>query len=161
MKLAMKIAGAALAMLVSAEALAAQDLFALWDGGGTYKGTGKFREQTGRSGKYEITSEFSEKDAGGKRVVALKTTSKLDGRTQTWTVYFADEKNGFFNVLDSSNMKVIGEGFCFESQCQISVSSVTTKLLETFTFHGPTLTVLGIRNIGGQRSVWHEIMLKQ
>lgn len=161
MKLAFRIGAAALAFFVSTTGVASDNLIALWNSGGSYKGTGKFREQSGRSGKYDITSEFTEKDVNGRRFLALKTTSKLDGHTQTWTVYFADERNGFFNVLDSANMRIIGEGFCFESQCQISVSSLTTKLLETFTFHGPTLTVLGVRNIAGQRSVWHEIMLKQ
>jgi hypothetical protein len=121
---------------------------------GLYEGSGNYRGDEGETGSYRIASQFTDKTVGGRSVISMVTKSNIGGG---WEIYFADQRNGFFKILDSY-MKQIGEGYCFDFQCHISTVSLLTRTEETYTFQGPALYVLGIRTQNGKKSMWQEVL---
>ena len=127
---------------------------------GAYEGTGKYRTEDGDTGNYGITVQFAKKRVGQKDVLAMTSKSNDRGRSTGWEIYFADDRNGFFKVLDT-NLKQIGEGYCLDYQCNFNVSSLFTYTQETFSFMGPHMYVLGMRSQAGKKSMWQEVLQRK
>ncbi|MEQ1876436.1 MAG: hypothetical protein ABL958_07305 [Bdellovibrionia bacterium] len=127
---------------------------------GSYEGRGKFRTEDGESGTYSISVQFAERMIRGQKFLAMSSKSNGGGRTASWEIFFSEDRNGFFKVVDA-DLKQIGDGFCLEFQCHFSVSGFLTHTQETLSFQGPVMYVLGMRSQAGKKSSWQEILQKQ
>ncbi len=118
---------------------------------GVYQGQGRWRDNQGQSGDYDITSSVK---AG-----LVSSTYTFNGQSKKYEFEAKTGLNDSFDVLVGGHK--VGEGYCMSVQCHYSISYGGAKLEENLTFYENYFYRIGSKQVDGKVTTWEESMTKQ
>ncbi|MGE0528171.1 MAG: hypothetical protein AB7G93_05845 [Bdellovibrionales bacterium] len=119
--------------------------------GGVYQGQGRWNDNQGRVGSYNVTTTVT----GG----TVSSTYTFNDQTESFTFEAKEAAAGRFDVLVGGEK--IGEGYCMSVQCHYVTELAGTNLEETLTFYEGHLYRIGSKRVEGKIVTWEEAMAKQ
>ncbi len=119
---------------------------------GTFAGTGQWKGPGGSSGEYSV--ETSVKDQV--LTSSYKYRQGNEARSESVTFRMASGEP-FFDLLDEHD-KVVGSGYCYETDCSYRAEFSGIAVEETLRFGKGTLEKLGAKKGPGFSVVWKEVL---
>lgn len=119
---------------------------------GTYAGTGQWKGAGGSGGAYSVETTVKE----------LLLTSRYTyehGGTQdkSTSVKLVPHDEPFFDVADTDG-KVVGSGYCYETECAYHMEFEGVVIEETLRFSKGSLEKFGAKKGPGFSVVWKEVL---
>lgn len=118
---------------------------------GTFVGTGQWRGEGGTRGDYSVETTVHD------QVLTSRYDFGTDkgARKETSTMKLAMQGEPFFDILDASD-KVIGKGYCYDSQCSYRAELGPVVVEETIDFSKDSIHKFGSKKGANFSVVWKE-----
>lgn len=120
---------------------------------GTFTGTGHWKGKGSTTGDYTVETTVE----GRSLVSHYNFTTPQGARSETHAIKLSRQGEPFFDILDDKD-KVIGKGYCFDSECFYRAELGPMTLEETFSFSKGLLTKFGSKKGNGVEVVWKEVL---
>jgi hypothetical protein len=119
---------------------------------GNFTGTGQWIGPQGSSGEYRVETRIE-----GHQITSAYDYQGQEGQQQRSYILEIDlQDQSWFQVRDNSG--VVGEGFCYESDCFYHVEAHGMNIQEHLRLEGGRLHKFGSKTGPGFRVVWKETL---
>jgi hypothetical protein len=121
---------------------------------GKFSGTGHWRGPGGASGDYEVETAVTPDSLTGSYVYQKGAESHSETYTYKMTL---KEGGPFFDLLDAKD-KVVGSGYCYDTECFYRAELSGIVVQETLRFAKGSLEKVGSKSGPGFSVVWKEVL---
>lgn len=121
---------------------------------GDFAGTGHWRGPGGSSGEYQVETAVTSDTLTGSYVYQ----KGAEARSETYTYKTTLKEGGpFFDLLDAKD-KLVGSGYCYDSECFYRAEFSGIVVQETLRFAKGSLEKVGSKSGPGFSVVWKEVL---